>query len=92
MDKNPFAEDDVPIEASLAALYEWLLTYGYFPVDSGELFNTRLDHNLGWAKCCAELGIMSYEMDSSHRGYYLTPKVHEFLKEYENGHRTDKNT
>lgn len=88
MDKNPFAEDDVPVEASLAALYEWLLTYGYFPVDSAKLFRTRLDDYLSWAKC-DELGIIKYNFDSPHRGYHLTPKVHEFLKEYENGHRTD---
>ena len=90
MDKNPFAEDDVPVEASLAALYEWLLTYGYFPVDSAKLFGTRLDDYLGWAKCKA-LGIMGYKYDSP-KGYYLTPKVHEILKEYENGHRTDTTT
>lgn len=90
MDKNPFAEDDVPVEASLAALYEWLLTYGYTPVSSGQLFNTRLDDNLGWAKCEA-LGIMSNE-NNPRRSWYLTPKVHEFLKEYENGHRTDTTT
>ena len=89
MDKNPFAEDDVPVEASLAALYEWLLTYGYFPVDTGELFNTRLDDYLTWAKC-VRAGVLE---DIPHKdALRLTPKIHELLKEYENGHRTDTTT
>ena len=80
---NPFAVDDVPIEASLAALYEWVLTYGYNFVSTDKLLDTNLDHYLIWHQCSC-LGIIRHGNTASGSGYYLTPKIHEILKEYSN--------
>lgn len=88
--ENPFAEDDVPIELSLAALYEWLLTYGYEPVDSGRLYQTPQDKYLIWIKC-VHLEVLEL-VEGERHGMRITSKVHEILKEYENGHRTDTTT
>ena len=71
-------------EETNTALIQWLFQYGYQWVEFGELFRTSLDHSIHWDVAMRQ-GIMEHSVINRSTSYRLTPKVHEYLEQY-NGH------